>query len=1031
MKFALTMPAALFAGVACGATVERTIVRQQWPWSGLVKVEYVVRGATAPQDVSVELSSAGRPIDVSETDRTFLTGDLRGIADGAHEILIDADQLKMPFARDVRVKLSLSDSPKGMTDPLYMIVDLVNASNVTYVSRADLLNGRYGDVETDYSKVGDGFSSSLPDQLVWTGVTNDVRYMTTHLVLRKIPVAGQVLTLGCPSDFPFYNAGRNALHPVRLTRNYWIGVFEVTQAQYARMLPGATHHFSEPDSAATRPAERVTYSTLRGASLGNQWAKGADRNLARQVDPDSWIGRLRRHAGLGTLDLPSSAQWEIAATAGNPSWHVSSGKDYAARPNGNTCDAAANEIARYKWNGGWASGYDAAAAAPPADCDTARGTARVGSYRPNAYGLYDTVGNVSEWVLDYVDENIGSDEIAEDPMGGSGLASENPRRSHRGGSWNRPLNDGSAWNSIIANYATQVSDDLGFRVCLTEESEPLTAEALLAELAASGCGAEGASRPLGDRAFSGDVSVTDYGAKGDGVADDTAAVAAAIAAAQAHDLALKAGGSTGEEDGPHAEIVFPEGVYRLDDTVFFGRDAHLRGLGRAVLRATDPTRDVLYFHKAARVRIEGLRFEGGRNQLNVTTFNHENANVCVRGCTFAGAAANAIRSVSRLYRPDRSPIGELEDLDEEVVGEFRQLDDGSFVRDERYDAERTIHYNNSTFILVEHCDFDNCARAMQTYSDGTVVRWCRVRGTAAPGGAFDLTETVHLHGLDVMLSRAPEQTACVFSLGRRCTFALEDSVFRTVGGNGVCLISGDTWAADMCPSLFLRRCAVECGGCPEGAIVSFLPERGATPLVMDRVVDTSGRFVRAVRFADGGPSDAGLTAALKRWTSDGRPGSSLSRFGFGGLSANVETHGNGLFNALRAEVPSDLPVPTVARKPLRSFTGPRLEAKDYGVVADGRTDDSGALERLLAAAAAEPGAVAVLPDGWMRVSRPLVLSGEVAVVGAGTAAFRHVDDTTAFFRASNGAKVRLEHLLFENGKHGIPCDEEAAEPTEI
>ncbi|MDD4018065.1 MAG: exo-alpha-sialidase [Kiritimatiellae bacterium] len=71
-------------------------------------------------------------------------------------------------------------------------------------------------------------------------------------------------------------------------------------------------------------------------------------------------------------------------------------------------------LGRYKYNGGLVLPGETL---PPSDCAASNGTAIVGSYLPNAWGLYDMHGNLWEWCLDWW-ENPYSGET--DPMGRAG-----------------------------------------------------------------------------------------------------------------------------------------------------------------------------------------------------------------------------------------------------------------------------------------------------------------------------------------------------------------------------------------------------------------------------------------------------------------------------------------------------------------------------------------------------------------------------------------------------------------------------------
>ena len=70
---------------------------------------------------------------------------------------------------------------------------------------------------------------------------------------------------------------------------------------------------------------------------------------------------------------------------------------------------------------------------PSFDVGTESGTAIVGSYLPNAWGLYDCHGNVAEWCLDRYVEPL-SLTGGEDPLGGGGDV-DGAYRTIRGRSW--------------------------------------------------------------------------------------------------------------------------------------------------------------------------------------------------------------------------------------------------------------------------------------------------------------------------------------------------------------------------------------------------------------------------------------------------------------------------------------------------------------------------------------------------------------------------------------------------------------------
>ena len=151
--------------------------------------------------------------------------------------------------------------------------------------------------------------------------------------------------------------------------------------------------------------------------------------------------------------LPSEAEWEYAARAGTTTrfyWGTSASEHCA---HGNGADRSAERAftrQEYRWSF--------------SDCsDGAVRTALVGSYSPNAFGLYDMAGNVWEWV-----EDCWHDNYAGAPRDGSAWTSGGNcgRRVLRGGSWDF---DPAFLRSALRNRidAGARFDNFGFRVSRT------------------------------------------------------------------------------------------------------------------------------------------------------------------------------------------------------------------------------------------------------------------------------------------------------------------------------------------------------------------------------------------------------------------------------------------------------------------------------------------------------------------------------------------------------------------------------------
>jgi formylglycine-generating enzyme required for sulfatase activity len=206
------------------------------------------------------------------------------------------------------------------------------------------------------------------------------------------------------------------LHEVEITRPFHVGIFPVTQQQYQKVMGTNPSHFS---------ANGGGQDEVQGLDTGNfpvesvSWEDAvAFCQRLSELPEEKRCGRVYR--------LPSEAEWEYACRAGTsaPFHFGRSLSSTQANFDGNFPYGGAAQ-GPYLWR-----------------------TTAVGSYKPNAWGLYDMHGNVWECCSDW---------YAKDYYKGA-------RRVIRGGCWSsRGHGCRSAYRGIeLANRDI----DLGFRVAL-------------------------------------------------------------------------------------------------------------------------------------------------------------------------------------------------------------------------------------------------------------------------------------------------------------------------------------------------------------------------------------------------------------------------------------------------------------------------------------------------------------------------------------------------------------------------------------
>lgn len=321
------------------------------------------------RDAIVTFAFATNGAPVSPDCFTALSGDGLGFVQaGSGRKIVWKGWKDMPGARLENLSVKLTAWNPDVPPP-YMVANLAVPGDVRYYASA----------------------ADIP-----FGVGN-VRYKTTHMVFAKVPAAGRNWSVGS-------NAGeegtpaREVPHRIRFADDYYMAIYECTGGQYTHfkanptpvtaVVSGATMNVHPyRDDLDVVPVSFCQVTDVRGSG-------GFDAAPAES----SVIGLMRARTGLA-LDLPTHNEWEVAARAG-----------VSGRINviGATMDETAWTSSNWKNDPKYAAGlYDV------------NQTHEVGLLKPNAFGLYDMVGNVLELGRDWLDDSTYTADI------GPGATAEN------------------------------------------------------------------------------------------------------------------------------------------------------------------------------------------------------------------------------------------------------------------------------------------------------------------------------------------------------------------------------------------------------------------------------------------------------------------------------------------------------------------------------------------------------------------------------------------------------------------------------
>ena len=205
-----------------------------------------------------------------------------------------------------------------------------------------------------------------------------------------------------------YGKDQYPQHRVRISRAFRLGACEVTRGQFAEFVQATGYKTEgERDGQGGYGLDEKTGKVKRDKTF--TWRNpGFPQNGSHPVVDVSWNDAVAFCKWLSqkegaTYRLPTEAEWEYACRAGTTTAFSNGDDPRKLVEVGNILDATYTAMTPQK---------------PQADVnDGYAGTAPVGSYRPNAFGLYDMHGNAWEWCQDRYDRGYYGHSPETDPTG--------------------------------------------------------------------------------------------------------------------------------------------------------------------------------------------------------------------------------------------------------------------------------------------------------------------------------------------------------------------------------------------------------------------------------------------------------------------------------------------------------------------------------------------------------------------------------------------------------------------------------------
>ena len=518
----------------------------------------------------------------------------------------------------------------------------------------------------------------------------------------------------------------------------------------------------------------------------------------------------------------------------------------------------------------------------------------------------------------------------------------------------------------------------------------------------------------------GGLNVRDFGAKGDGITDDTAAIQKAISATR-----KRPRGSAGYcplgipdqkaiigvgESIEVPEIFFPSGTYKISKPLVCQGTYVLRGEKGTVIKGANDSQDLIYVHWAFRLRVEGLEFRGGKNQLLICTCNNESSRIIIRNCKFIGASAAGIDC-----NCFRNPKGKS--YKDFVLPPYNVKWEKNIPHLTPNNLNGKTSYNNSTLFLCEKSSFENCSVAVNAGADGVTIRNCSVMAPMSPAFIIGYPYNGHARLIDI---KGKALSPGYWIKNHSTNLLVKDSTFS--GISRVLIRQMRQKSSAVPDSLIVDDCDVKCGNTKDKALIVFESSpNDNTPnmLEVNNIRERSGKTAYAAIWRNP-PTRKDL---LK--------GRHLDQARLNAYKANIVkwpykiifSHNSGINEQLpralslsrQKQVPSNLKkkliVPPVKIK--RPVPSKKLHAMDFGVDLKDATDDTNAMVKLLKAASKVKGIVEIeLPTTRIRIKDSLELPKRVIFTAKGRSWIMQTSKERPIFKGNDIERLWVENITF-------------------